>query len=49
VERPAPQSGWSVGTVSEDILIEMLDINLLEYRESDVARVRFFPTAQVMS
>ena len=27
----------------EDIFIEMLDINLSEYRESDWARVRFFP------
>jgi len=44
VEKPAPQSGsGQSGQFSDDILIEMLDINLLEYRESDVARVRFFP------
>jgi prepilin-type N-terminal cleavage/methylation domain-containing protein len=44
VERPAPQTGsGQAGQFSEDIYIEMLDINLLEYRESDVARVRFFP------
>ena len=44
VERPTPKSvtGQS-GQLPEDIVIEMLDINLLEYRESDVARVRFFP------
>jgi prepilin-type N-terminal cleavage/methylation domain-containing protein len=27
----------------DEITIEMLDINLLEYGESDVARVRFYP------
>ena len=44
VEKPAAQSGdGQAGQFSEDIFIEMLDINLLEYRESDVARVRFFP------
>jgi hypothetical protein len=44
VERPAQNSGsGQAGQFPEDILIEMLDINLLEYRESDVARVRFFP------
>jgi prepilin-type N-terminal cleavage/methylation domain-containing protein len=31
------------GQFPDDFKIEMLDINLLEYRESDVARVRFFP------
>lgn len=44
VEKPAPPPGsGQSGQFSEDIFIEMLDINLLEYRESDVARVRFFP------
>ena len=44
VEKPAPKSGsGQSGVLPEDIVIEMLDINLLEYRESDVARVRFFP------
>ena len=44
VQRPAPRAGsGQSGQFSEDIFIEMLDINLLEYRESDVARVRFFP------
>jgi len=30
------------GTISESIGIEMLDVNLMEYREAEVARVRFF-------
>lgn len=30
------------GRISDSIGIEMLDVNLLEYRELDVARVRFF-------
>lgn len=44
VEKPAAQSGSGLaGTIGEDITIEMLDVNLLEYRESDFVRVRFFP------
>jgi prepilin-type N-terminal cleavage/methylation domain-containing protein len=44
VERPAPRTGAGYASqIPADVLIEMLDINLLEYRESDVARVRFFP------
>lgn len=44
VEKPASvSSATQSGQLPEDIVIEMLDINLLEYRESDVARVRFFP------
>lgn len=31
------------GQFGPDISIEMLDINLLEYKDSDLARVRFFP------
>jgi prepilin-type N-terminal cleavage/methylation domain-containing protein len=42
--KPAPQTGSGLaGQFPEDILIEMLDINLLEYRDSEMARVRFFP------
>jgi len=42
--KPAPRTGSGLaGQFPEDIAIEMLDINLLEYRESDRARVRFFP------
>ncbi|MCL4789095.1 MAG: prepilin-type N-terminal cleavage/methylation domain-containing protein [Verrucomicrobia bacterium] len=44
VEQPAPRSRSGFASqIPADLLIEMLDINLLEYRESDVARVRFFP------
>ena len=27
----------------DDLIIEMIDVNLLEYKDSSVARVRFFP------
>jgi prepilin-type N-terminal cleavage/methylation domain-containing protein len=44
VEQPAPKPGaGQSGQFPENVFIEMLDINLLEYRESDEARVRFFP------
>jgi len=33
----------SGGTLPEGITFEMLDINLLSFRESDFARIRFFP------
>ena len=39
---PAPTTG-SAGVFPEDITLDMLDINLSEYRDSDWARVRFFP------
>ncbi len=38
-----PGGSGSSAQLPEDITIEMLDINLAEYRESDCARVRFFP------
>jgi prepilin-type N-terminal cleavage/methylation domain-containing protein len=43
-ERPtlSPATGQSA-QIPEDMVIEMLDINLSEYRESEWARVRFFP------
>jgi len=31
------------GSIDDSIIIEMLDVNLMEYREADLARVRFFP------
>ena len=41
---PAPRSGsGQAGQFSADIIIEMLDVNLSEYRESEFVRVRFFP------
>lgn len=29
--------------IHEDVIIEMLDINLLEYKDEEIARVRFYP------
>jgi prepilin-type N-terminal cleavage/methylation domain-containing protein len=40
--QPASKSGQS-GSFPDGIAIEMLDVNLQEYRESDFVRVRFFP------
>jgi len=37
-----PGSGMS-GQFSDNLTIEMLDVNLIEYRDADVARVRFYP------
>lgn len=43
-EPPTVAASSSSGAqLDEDISIEMLDINLLEYRESEWARVRFYP------
>jgi prepilin-type N-terminal cleavage/methylation domain-containing protein len=43
-ERPTlPGGGGSSAEIPEDITIEMLDINLSEYKDSEWARVRFFP------
>lgn len=39
---PAPASGLAA-TLDSSILIEMLDVNLTEYKDADVATVRFFP------
>jgi len=33
----------SAGTLPEGITFEMLDINLMSFRESEFARIRFFP------
>ena len=42
-DKPLPARAGQAGQFTEEISIEMLDINLLEYRESETARVRFFP------
>jgi prepilin-type N-terminal cleavage/methylation domain-containing protein len=43
-ERPSsPASSSSGAQIDEDITIEMLDINLSEYKDSEWARVRFYP------
>ena len=44
LEKPPPPPGsGQTGQLAEDIIIEMLDVNLSEYRESEFVRVRFFP------
>jgi len=42
---PSQPAGGQIssGTLPEGITFEMLDINLFSYRESDFARIRFFP------
>ena len=46
-EKPSaqPAAGQSA-QIPDDIVIEMLDINLWEYKESEVARVRFYPNGR---
>jgi len=39
---PAPHSGMSA-TIDSSISIEMLDVNLTEYKDADIARARFYP------
>ncbi|HZO84817.1 MAG TPA: GspH/FimT family pseudopilin [Verrucomicrobiae bacterium] len=36
-------SGVFSGRIAEKILIEMLDVNFFEYKDAEVARVRFYP------
>lgn len=39
---PAPHSGES-GRIPDDLMVDMLDVNLTEYKDSEEARVRFYP------
>jgi hypothetical protein len=39
---PPPRSGLAA-TIDSSIVIEMLDVNLTEYKDADIVRVRFFP------
>jgi prepilin-type N-terminal cleavage/methylation domain-containing protein len=39
---PQPHSGES-GRIPDNLMIDMLDVNLTEYKDSDEARVRFYP------
>ncbi len=39
---PPPNSGLAA-QISERLFIEMLDVNLTEYKDEEVARVRFYP------
>lgn len=41
--QPASSGSGLAAQLPDDITIEMLDVNLLEYREAELARVRFFP------
>ena len=40
--EPAPGTG-TTGVIPEDILLEMLDVNLSEYKDSEWTRIRFYP------
>jgi prepilin-type N-terminal cleavage/methylation domain-containing protein len=39
---PQPHSGEG-GRISDNLMVDMLDVNLSEYKDSDEARVRFYP------
>ena len=39
---PSPGTGLA-GVIPDDIVLEMLDVNLLEYNQSEWTRVRFYP------
>jgi prepilin-type N-terminal cleavage/methylation domain-containing protein len=39
---PPANSGLS-GKISDNLIVDMLDVNLTEYKESEEARVRFYP------
>jgi type II secretion system protein H len=39
---PSPGTGLA-GVIPDDIVLEMLDVNLLEYSQSEWTRVRFYP------
>jgi hypothetical protein len=44
VVAPTPPANSGLGaTINESIGIEMLDVNLTEYKDLDFARIRFFP------
>jgi len=40
---PAPANSGLSAQFADHIKIEMLDVNLTEYREAEIARVRFYP------
>ncbi|MEY2427402.1 MAG: hypothetical protein QOJ40_287 [Verrucomicrobiota bacterium] len=42
-ETPAPANSGLSAQFADHIKIEMLDINLSEYKDAEVARVRFYP------
>ena len=40
---PAPTGSGSSAQLSDHIIIDMLDVNLTEYKDAESARVRFYP------
>jgi hypothetical protein len=41
---PAPtESSGLVAVISERVTVEMMDVNLIEYKDAESARVRFYP------
>lgn len=40
--EPAPGTG-TTGVIPDDISLEMLDVNLSEYKDSEWTRIRFYP------
>ncbi len=40
---PPPSGSGLSAQLSEDVVIEMLDVNLTEYKDLETARVRFYP------
>jgi prepilin-type N-terminal cleavage/methylation domain-containing protein len=43
-DSPAPAAGGIFnGKIADKIMIEMVDVNFVEYKDADVARVRFYP------
>jgi prepilin-type N-terminal cleavage/methylation domain-containing protein len=43
VQHNATVSGGLSATLPEDVVIEMLDVNLIEYKDAEEAKVRFYP------
>lgn len=44
VQGGAVGGGWAhTATIDDSARVEMLDVNLREYKDSELARVRFFP------
>ncbi len=50
-ENTPPAGGGFSAQLSEELTLEMVDVNLTEYKDAEEARVRFFPngTADVLT
>lgn len=42
-KAPAAGAGIFNGKISDKVLIEMVDVNFVEHKDSEIARVRFYP------